>query len=153
MLPVPVGHKPLQAANAHALALDAPDALALALVFLGADTAAHGGQSAGGGEHLIGPLKVLLGHLADEGGDVNAHGASGLAGLILAVQAALGLIHRHLSGVAQSDLVKVVVSHLGLLAGHGALAGVHVDLVCHAHCTSLLSRLQEASRAWVSNSR
>ena len=40
----PVGHKPLNAADGDGLALDAPDALALALGLLGADPARDGGQ-------------------------------------------------------------------------------------------------------------
>ena len=49
VLAVPVGHKALQTADANGLALDAADALALALALLRADTAADGGQGSWSG--------------------------------------------------------------------------------------------------------
>ncbi|CAN4044631.1 Bacterial mobilisation domain-containing protein, partial [Dysosmobacter welbionis] len=55
-----VRHKPLQTADAHGLTLDAPDALALALVLLGADTAADGGQAVGGGDDAEGLVKLAF---------------------------------------------------------------------------------------------
>ena len=57
VLPVPVGHKPLQAADGHGFALDAPNALALALALLGADPAGQGGQGVGRGDDFIGGLE------------------------------------------------------------------------------------------------
>ena len=124
---VPVGHKALQAADAHGLVLDAAGALALALALLGADTAADGGQGRGAGNDLIGGFKVALGHMTDELGDIDAHGAAGLAGLILAVDAALCLVHGHLFGIAQCNFLKVLVADVGVLGGHGALFGIHIE--------------------------
>ncbi len=129
VFPVPVGHEALQAADAHRLTLDAADTLALALVFLGADAAADGGQGTGSGQYLIGSLKVALGHLCDETGDVDVHGAAGTAGMVLALEAALCLIDGHVGGVAQSNFLEVLVADVGLLAGHGALFGVHIGHV------------------------
>ena len=50
-----------------------------------------------------------------EAGDVNAHGTGGDAGLVLAVQAALGLVDSHLRRVTQRDLVKVGIADMRLL--------------------------------------
>ena len=127
VLAVPVGHEALQTADADRLILDAAGALALALALLRADAAADGGQGGGAVDDLIGGLEVALGHMADELGDVDADGAAGLAGLILAVDAALGLVHGHFGGVAQSHFLKILVADVGVLSGHGALFGVHIE--------------------------
>ena len=66
---VPVGDKALETANADGLALDAADALALALVLLRADTSADGGQCAGLRNDVVGGLKVALGDVLDEAGN------------------------------------------------------------------------------------
>ena len=127
VLAVPVGHKALQTANSHRLVLDTAGALALALALLRADTAADGRQGRGAVDHLIGGLKVALCNVSDKLRDVDAHGAAGLAGLVLAADAALGLVHSHLGGVAQSNFLKVFVADVGVLRGHGALFGVHIE--------------------------
>ena len=127
VLAVPVGHKALQTANSHRLVLDAAGALALALALLRADTTTDGRQGRGAVDHLIGGLKVALGHMGDELRDIDAHGAAGLAGLVLAADAALGLVHSHLGGVAQSNFLKVFVADVGVLRGHGALFGIHIE--------------------------
>ena len=124
---VPVGHEALQTANANGLVLDAAGTLALALALLRADAAADGGQGRGTIDDLIGGFEVTLGHMADELGDVDADGAAGLAGLVLAVDAALGLVHGHLGGVAQSHFLKILVADVGVLGGHGTLFGVHIE--------------------------
>ena len=84
-------------------------------------------------DSLIGALKILGGYLADKAGDVDAHGAAVYAGLVLAVEAALGLAHSHLLGVTQGNLVKIVIADLGILAGHGAFFRIHIELDCHDH--------------------
>ena len=104
VLVVPVGHKALQAADAHRFPFDAPDTFGLTLGFLGADTAAHSGQGALLGDDLVGALKVPLGHLFNEIRDVDANRAAGHTGLVLAGEAALGLVQRLLFGVAQGHL-------------------------------------------------
>ena len=63
---VPVGNKALETADTNSLALDAADALALALMLLRADTAADGGQRAGLRNDVVGGLKVALGDVLDE---------------------------------------------------------------------------------------
>ena len=127
ILAVPVGHKALQTANGHRLVLDAAGALALALALLRADTTTDSRQGRGAVDHLIGGLKVALGHMRDELRDIDAHGAAGLAGLVLAADATLGLVHSHLGGVAQSHFLKVFVADVGVLRGHGALFGIHIE--------------------------
>ena len=65
--------------------------------------------------------------MGDKLRDVDAHGAAGLAGLVLAADAALGFVHSHLGSVAQSHFLKVLVADVGVLRGHGALFGVHIE--------------------------
>ena len=125
---VPVGHEPLQAADAHALALLAPDALALALVLLGADPAAHGGQGVGGGDDLVCLFKFAGGDPVDELGDPDVHRAALHAQRLLALEAASGLVHGHLLGVAQGHLFKVLVAYQRLLLRHGVLGHAHIRL-------------------------
>jgi len=127
ILTVPVGNKALQAADAHRLVLDAAGALALALALLRAYTAADSGQGRGAVDHLISGFKVALGHMADELGDIDAHRAAGLAGFVLAVHAALCFVHGHFFGVAKCNFLKVLVAHIGVLRGHGALLRVHIE--------------------------
>ena len=116
---VPVSHEPLQTADAHGLALLAPDAVFLALALLGADAAAHGGQGAGGGDDLIGLFKIALGNLGNELGDMYHNGAAAHTGLVLAVQAALGLVQSLLFRIAQCHFLKVLIADVGVLRGHG----------------------------------
>ena len=65
--------------------------------------------------------------MRDELRDVDAHRAAGLAGLVLAVHTALCLVHSHLGGVAQRNFLKVLVADVGVLGGHGALFGIHIE--------------------------
>ena len=128
---VPVGHKALQTADTHGIALLAADAVHFALALLRAHTAAHGGQGAGLVDHLIGTLVVLLHDLLDELGDAHIDGTAVHAGMVLAVQAAGGLVQRLLLGVAQSHLQEVLVADLRVLRGHLVLIQTHVDLGGH----------------------
>ncbi len=72
--------------------------------------------------YLIGALEVLRADLLDKAGNVDVDGAAADAGRLLAVEAALGLVQRHLLGVAQGDLGSFCCA-LGsrLLRGHGVL--------------------------------
>ena len=65
--------------------------------------------------------------MADELGDIDAHRAAGLAGFVLAVHAALCFVHGHFFGVAKCNFLKVLVAHIGVLRGHGALLRVHIE--------------------------
>ena len=118
---MPVRHKALQAANAHRLALYAANTVLFALALLGAYPAAYGGQCGSFGYYLICLFKVALGSLSNKLGDVYHNGAAGHTGLMLAVKAALCLIHGLLRGIAQSYLFKVLVAYIRLLGGHGVL--------------------------------
>ena len=108
---VPVGDEALETADADALALDAADALALALMLLRADAAADGGQAVGGGDDLVSLFKFALGDLGDELWNADVHRAAADAGMLTAVEAALGLVDGDLLGVAESDFVKVLVAY------------------------------------------
>ena len=77
---VPVRNKALQTADADGFALDAADALALALMLLRADTAADGGQRTGLGNHVIGGLKIALGDVLDEAGNIDLNRAAAAGG-------------------------------------------------------------------------
>ena len=46
---------------------------------------------------------------------------------MLAVEAAFGLFHRHLLGVADGDFLEVFVADLRLLLGHGGLRHLHIS--------------------------
>ena len=142
VLAMPVGHKALQTANADRLTLDAADAMLLALALLRADTAADCGQRRGGGNDLIGSLKVALGHLGNEVGNMYHHGAALHTGLVLAVQAAGSLVQSLLLRIAQSDLLKVLVPNVGVLRGHGIFLQRHIG---HDYSASFFSRLQVSS--------
>ena len=123
----PVGHKALHPANGHGLALHAPDALALALVLLGAHAAGDGGQGVGVGQDLIGGGDVALRHLGQEVRDGDAHGTAADTGRVLAVDAPLSLVHGLLQGIALSDLQEVGIADLGILLRHGSLGHLHIS--------------------------
>ena len=93
---------------------------------------------------------VAIGDLGNEIRDMYHHGAALHAGLVLAVQAAGGFIQSLLLGVAQSDLVKVLVPDVGVLRGHGILLQRHIG---HDYSASFLNRLQVSSYLWASKSR
>ena len=82
---VPVRHEPLQPADGDRLALDAAHALLLALRFLRAYPAAHGGQGAGLLDDVVCLFKLPFRHFGDEFGDMDADGAAAHAGLVFAV--------------------------------------------------------------------
>ena len=126
VVPVPVGHEPLQSADGHRLPLLAPDAQALALALLGADPAGHGGQTVGLMDDLIGRLEVPLRHLGDEFGDLDVHRAARHTGRLFALEAAPCFLHRHLGGIAQVDLFKIVIAHVGVLLGDRYLGRAQV---------------------------
>ena len=67
---VPVGHKPLQTADAHGLTLNRVGAVLFTLLLLGADPPADGGHGASHGDNVIGPFKVPLCHAGNELGDL-----------------------------------------------------------------------------------
>ena len=133
---VPVGDKTLKPSDADALALQAADTFGLALLFLRADAAADGGQRVGGGDDLVGGLKVALADLFEEAGDLDGHGAALAAGRVLAVEAAGGLLHGGVSVIAEGNLVKVAGADNGVLFRHGVLRHAHIDLQI-SHCVSL----------------
>ena len=139
---VPVGHKTLQTADTHGVALLAADAVHLALGLLRADAAAHGGQGAGLMDHLISALIVLLHDLLDELRDAHVDGTAVHAEMVLAVEAAGGFVQRLLLGVAQRYLEEVFIADIGVLRGHLVLLQAHIR---HDHFTSCLYRLQTSS--------
>jgi len=147
---VPVRHKTLQPADAHGLAVQAPDAVLLALALLRTHPAAHCRQWAGGGDDLICLFKLTLGHLFDELRNPDHDRAALHAGLILAVQAAARLVQRHLFRIPQCDLFKILIANIRLLCGHRIL--FHTQ-VCHDYSASFLNRLQTSSCLCISKSR
>ena len=85
VLTVPVCHKTLQTANADRLVLNAAHALAFALRFLRAHTAANGRKRTGSAQNFKRTLHIFLGYLTDKSRNINSDGAAVLAGLMLAV--------------------------------------------------------------------
>ena len=127
----PVRNKALDAADSDGLTLDAPDAHTLALGLLGTDTARDGGQSVGGGEDLVGPVDVAVGHLAQKVGDGDTHRAAADAGTVLAVQAAVGLVHSRAGGVAQRHLFEILDPVGGVLVPHEGPYILHISHSWH----------------------
>ena len=135
-----VGHEAFEAADGHGLALLAKDALAFALLFLRAHTAAHSRKRAVLVDDAVGFVDVALGHFGDEGRDIDVHGAAFTAEGLLALEAAGGFGLRHLGGVAQRHFIKVPDAFFGGLAGHlvaGDLRALHDSL---AHLSPPSSR-------------
>ena len=128
---VPVGHKALQPADAHGVALLAADAVHLALALLGTHAAAHSGQGAGLMDDLIGALIILFHDLLNKLRNTHVDGTAVHAGVVLAVQAAGRLVQRLLLGVAQGHLQEVFVADIGVLGGHFVLVQTHIDLSSH----------------------
>ena len=123
---VPVSNKALEPADTDGFALDAADALALALGFLGAYTAADCGESGGLADDLICAFKIAFLDLGDEFGDMDIYGAAAYAGHILAVEAAECFVKCHFLGIADGDFVEIMGPDLRILAGHGVLFKTHV---------------------------
>jgi hypothetical protein len=120
--PLPIGDEALEPADLDGL-LDRFKGLAegagrLALGLLRTDPPADGGEEVRGLDDARGAGEVPLPHLHDEAGNVDEDGASGHAGCVLAVEAALGLEDGLVLAVALGDLVHVAAAPLGLLAGH-----------------------------------
>ena len=140
---MPVGHEPLQAADAHGFAADGLGAVLLALGLLVADTAADGGQVAAVGDDLISAGEVALSDMSDELGDALIDRAALGAGLFPALQAPHGLADGVGRGVPELHLVKVFAADFDRLLGHGISFSYVVN---HFACPSFGSRL---SRLWI----
>ena len=113
-----VADEALEPADGHRLQRLADRAHAFALVLLRAHAPAHRRQQVGVGDDVVGAVEVLLRDLLDEAGDVDAHRAAAHAGLVGALEAALGLDQRVFEPVADGDLVEVLRARLGRLLGH-----------------------------------
>ena len=140
---VPVGHEALQAADAYSLTSNGLGAVLLALLLLGADTAADSGQGTLAHDDLIGPCKVPLRHPLDEGGDPLANGTARGAGLFPAFQAAHGLPNGVHLRIPQVHLIEVGAAALDVLLGHG---GAFSHIVDHFASPSFGSRLSRRLR-------
>ena len=103
-----VGHKAFQPAYGHRFALDCQNAQFLALFFLRADPSADGRERVGFLQLLGGLVELAFLHQCQESGDVVVYRASLDAARLLALQAAAGLQHGHLSRIAEGDLVEIV---------------------------------------------
>ena len=113
-----IGAEPLQAADGHGLALFAPDALAFALAFLRADTAADGRQGVGIVNDLIGFIEVAFLHLGDKFRDPHIDGTAADARLFFTAHTAPRFFHGHFGGVAQSHFRKILIAHIRSLLRH-----------------------------------
>ena len=121
-----VRREALQAADGDRLALDADDALDLALLLLGADAPADGAEGGALLDDAGSALGVVPDDLHEEGRDVNAHGAAVDAGGVLAHDAAGGFELGLLGGEPQAHLVEVAHPQLGRLAGHLLAGDLHL---------------------------
>ena len=142
VLAVPVGDEALQTADADGLALDAAHALALALLLLRADAAADGGQGAVLEDLVVSALEVLLTDAGDELRDLDIDRAALHAGRARAIQAAVGLIDRHLDGVAKRDFFKILIADVRVLLRDRILFGRHIR---HDYFSSFFCAASSAS--------
>ena len=126
VLAVPVGDKALETADGDRLALDAADALGLALRFLRADTAGQSRQRVGGGNDLICGGKIALRDLCDKVRDLDVDRAAADAERLLAVQAALCLFHGHFRRVAEGNFLKIMITDVRILLRHRSLGHLHI---------------------------
>ncbi len=110
-----VADEPLEATDRNGFQGVADRAHALALILLRADAAADRREQVGIGDDVVRAVMVLLHDLLDERGDVDTDGTAAHAGLIGALQAAVGLDQRFLEPVAQRYLFKVARAHLRIL--------------------------------------
>ena len=113
-----ISYKAFQTTNCHRLALNAQNALALALILLGTYATANSGQSAFALQNLVSLSKILLSNLMDEFGNFNINRAATHATRLGTVQATLCLIHCHFFSIAQSYLFKVFIANIGRLFRH-----------------------------------
>jgi hypothetical protein len=72
---------------------------------------------------------IAFRHFLNEFGNVDAHRAAADAGMILAVQAALGFVDRRFGGIAQGHFLKISAALVGGLGGHGILLHCHIGHV------------------------
>ena len=121
-LPLEVGDVALEAADRDRIALVAGDAGLLALVLLGTDAAADGGQGVVGLDDRQRLGKAAVGNRVHEGRDVDPDRAAVDALRLLALQTPLGLANRHLLRVAEGHLVEVADA-LGRVLGRHRVAG------------------------------
>ncbi len=123
-----VGNVALELSDGNGLALDAADALCLALALLGADSAADRGKARGLGDHLIGLCHIAVLHLLDEGRDVDRDRTPLHAEGIFAVEASGCLCLCLFIIISQADLFKVGRPYLRiLLANRNFFHHIHAD--------------------------
>ena len=144
---IPVSYKPLQPADRHRLTLDAPGAVALALLLTGAHPPGDLHHGIGPAQQLPGRLEPARPDLRDKLWDVGVGGTVGGTIAIRAVEAPLRLGHGLFRRVAQRDLVEIAQPLRHGLFRHRGLAGGHIglSLLCH-DCTSISCTAWTADR-------
>ena len=110
-----IRHEPLQFSDGDRLALDAPDAFALALGLLRTDTAADRRKRAGFSDHLIGLFNVSFFYFMDKCRDIDGYRTSLDAFCILAVEASFRLFHCLFFVVTEADFIKICRTDLRIL--------------------------------------
>jgi len=118
-LPLVIGHEAFQAPDGDGVPLPAEDAELLALVLLGADPPADGGQAVCLLDLSGGPQEIPFGNPLKEARDVDVHGTPRHAARLLALDAALRLEDGRLGSVAQGNLVEIANPGLRILLRHG----------------------------------
>ncbi len=114
-----VRREPFQAADGDRLSFFGQNADDLALIFLGTDAAADGGQEVPFLDLVNGPDEIPVPDELDECRDVDIDGTARDAGGFLAVQAPGGFAHRLVPRVSEGDFLEVLHPELGVLFGHG----------------------------------
>ena len=132
-----VGAESLQLADPHRRAPGGEHAGAFTERLLRADASADVGHVAGL-EKLLRPLSEAPAGNQEHGlGNVVAHRAGVHAGSVLALQAARGLIDRHLLREAQEGLVPIVHAQVGLLLVEGIGLNAVALVAPHGHVRAL----------------
>ena len=134
MLHPPVRDKPLQPADSNRFTLDPAHTFTLALRLLRADTSTDSRQAVGQRNFTVCAGKIALSHLCNELRDMYVDRTAGHTRLMLAVQASLRFLHRHLSRIAERDLLEIMVAYIRRLFRHRMLLRRHIR-----HCVFLLS--------------
>ena len=91
---------------------------------------------------MVSTLEVLLADAGDELRDLDIDRAAGHAGRARAIQAAVGLIDRHLDGVAKRDFFKILIADVRVLLRDRILFGRHIR---HDYFSSFFCAASSAS--------
>ena len=118
---MPVCYETFQTADTDCFTLNGMNALALALVFLRADTTADGRQGTGFTDNLISRFEVSFCNFRDKIRNLDHNRAAGHARSLAALQAPHGFPDSHFLGVSGAHFEEVFISYVRSLFRHRVL--------------------------------